>query len=186
MTPIRIVRVGILSSAAFTMLLVTSASTRSEREVRLRDDCDPASFNANRPGTCVINGSTTLEEFNRELAEDGEVGSWKFNPDDFHVDRGEAIVLVNRGGVTHTFTKVRQFGGGFVARLNELSRNPRPAPECATVQPDGTLVATPPNATNIVVAGQKRAAGPRLGGGVHRFQCCIHPWMRSTMEVRSR
>jgi hypothetical protein len=186
MTPNRFIRIGFLSSAAFGSLLVTTARMRDGREIRLRDDCDPVTFNATRPGTCVINGGTTVDEFNRELAEDGEVGAWKFNPRDTHIDRGEGLQLVNRGGINHTFTEVRRFGGGFVARLNELSRNPVAAPECAITQPDGTLLPTPQGPTNILLRGQTRAAGPRLAPGVHRFQCGIHPWMRSVIEVRSR
>ena len=35
------------------------------------------------------------------------------------------------GGEAHTFTQLKQFGGGFVDALNQASGNPVPAPECA-------------------------------------------------------
>ena len=161
-------------------LIPTPASADSDREFRLRDDCEPVSFNAAiGPGACIGNGGTTFDEFNNELARRHTVGSWKFNPDDTDLDRDERIIVVNRGGETHTFTQVAAFGGGFVAGLNEASDNPVPAPECATMQPDGTLVPRPASPTNLFVAAHARTPGPTLRVGTTFFQCCIHPWMRS-------
>ena len=86
---------------------------------------------------------------------------------------GEAVQARNTGGETHTFTEVKEFGGGFVAILNDLSGNPVPAPECDPTSPEiGFLL---PGSTS----------DPDLEEpGVHHYQCCIHPWMRTDVIVR--
>ncbi|MEN3358759.1 MAG: hypothetical protein V7637_2741 [Mycobacteriales bacterium] len=161
------------------------AGADSSRELRARDDCDPATFNAALgAGACIGNGNTTVTEFNNELAQRGSVNAWKYDPDHRNVNRGDSVVVVNRGGETHTFTKVARFGGGFVASLNQASGNPTPAPECATMAADGSLVPTPPSATNLRVAAQTQVPAPPLATGTTLFQCCIHPWMRIQVTQR--
>jgi len=179
-------RLSTLGAVAVFSLWGSVGHSRSDREVRLRDDCDPVTFNeVLGPGGCIGDGHTTFTAFIDELTEDQSVGSWKYNPDDFHIDRDEHLVLVNRGGETHTFTRVARFGGGFVANLNALSGNDTPAPECAEVQADGTLRPRPPGPNNLFVPARSSQAGPAVApGGVIRFQCCIHPWMRTQLRVR--
>src|SRR5215831_12478213 len=72
---------------------------------------------------------------------------------------GDQTVLENKGGETHTFTRVDQFGGG-LARLNGLTGNPVPAAECAQVLPDGSLAPQPESPTNQFVEAGKTEAGP--------------------------
>jgi plastocyanin len=164
---------------------IAAPAAKSGTEIRLRDDCDPVTFNAQLgAGACVGNGGTTVDEFNAELQRRGSVNAWKYNPDNDSLDPGESLTLVNRGGETHTFTKVARFGGGFVAGLNQASGNPTPAPECATVNADGTLTPKPASATNLRVAGGTSTSGPAVGNGTTLFQCCIHPWMRVTVTRR--
>jgi hypothetical protein len=91
---------------------------------------------------------------------------------------GQTTALQNTGGETHTFTKVSNFGGGFIPPLNQLSGNPVPAPECLQ----------PANATNIFVEAGTAESGPTAGSaelpvGITNWECCIHPWMRMTIEV---
>jgi len=170
---------------------ISMSTLDGNARVRLRDDCDPVTFNAIRPGLCVGNGDTTVAEFNAELAAKHSVDEWKFNPEgSTTMDAGQVITLESRAGETHTFTKVARFGGGFSARLNQLAGVPVPAPECAKTNADGTLSPQPPSATNIFVPGGSVLAGPRTGStilpiGTHNFQCCIHPWMRVRITVRS-
>jgi hypothetical protein len=130
--------------------------------LRIRDDCDPATFNAALgPGACKGNGDTTLAKFRAELAEEGSVGAWRFNPDkEFTIDFGRTLTLESRAGETHTFTKVANFGGGFVAGLNAASGNPVPAPECAVVNADGTLSPQPASAANVFVLAGTTVSGP--------------------------
>jgi hypothetical protein len=167
--------------AAVVMLSLTAGAgaVQGDKMIRMYDDCDPASFNeAIGPGTCVGNGHTTFDEFIGELAETQDVHTWRNQPSAIKVNIGRPTVIENRGGETHTFTKVAGFGGGLVPDLNELSGNPVPAPECFNFP--GVL-------TSFVSAGGV-LSGPTAGSaqlpvGTHRFQCCIHPWMRTVIEV---
>src|SRR5262249_40931236 len=129
-----------------------------------------------------INGAETLAGFRAELAQEKSVGAWRFNPDRVETEAGVNLTLVNRGGETHTFTRVAEFGGGFVAGLNAASGNPVPRPECAQVLPNGKLAAQPPSANNIFLGHGQTASGPQIAEAEHvKFQCCIHPWMRTTI-----
>jgi len=105
--------------------------------------------------------------------------------------RGEPLVLVSRAGETHTFTRVAAFGGGFIPLLNTLSGNPTPRAECATeiVDAKGNFVPQPPSTTNRFVAAGSTQNGLTadtldLPRGTTRWQCCIHPWMRTKITVR--
>lgn len=174
----------------------------SGREIKLADDCEPASFNAAvGPGACVGEGRTTFDAFINELRATQRVEAWEFHPDDTHVDAGDAIIAVSEAGETHTFTRVAHFGGGFVKALNFLSGNPTPVRECAQQNADGSFkndpnrpdvlfAAQPPNATHHFVrsggsASTATGVGTGVPAGANLFQCCIHPWMRTEVFVRS-
>ena len=75
----------------------------------------------------------------------------------------------NKAGRLHTFTGVADFGGG---RINDPTLNfgLETAPECL----DSSATDVPPGAT-LKVNG--------LSEGNHRFQCCIHSWMRTLIKV---
>ncbi len=72
----------------------------------------------------------------------------------------------NAGGRPHTFTEVANFGGGKVPDLNE---GLEVAPEC-------------PGSVDIAPGDSIKVSG--LSVGNHRFQCCIHPWMRALIKVK--
>lgn len=157
--------------------------------IHIRDYCDPASFTAagipcNRTATPVANGTITLSGFGAELGADKSVGAWRFAPDRAKAEEGANLALENLGGETHTFTRVKEFGGGFVAGLNAASGNPTPAPECAKVV-NGNLVPQAPSADNVFLPGNSNATGPQVREGeTAKFQCCIHPWMRITINAK--
>jgi hypothetical protein len=188
-------RIAIRSAALLgvsLLLALGSARANDERKIVMYDDCNQADYDARfGPGFCVGHGNTTFAEFASELVATGEVTAWKFKHQNqgSHVDGPGLLIIPNEGGLLHTFTRVEQFGGGFNAAFNRFSNNPVPAPECAFVRPDGSLGAVPPNATNLFIAQDQLgflATGPgsHLPAGTHHFQCCIHPWMRVTVEVR--
>jgi hypothetical protein len=171
----------------------------------MRDACDPASFNAAvGPGTCVSgnHGNTLFSDFIGELQSDHIAGAWRFNPllnateGHFSLARldlreGDQTTIQNAGGETHTFTRVNKYEGGFISPLNGLSGNPDPAPECAQVLPDGTLVPQPESDTNQFVEAGKTEAGPTAGSsalslGTSRWECCVHPWMRMIVVVHEK
>lgn len=156
---------------------LASGSGSGTKVIDLRDDCDSVSFNAELgAGTCIRRGSVTFDEFLAELREKRDVGSWKNNPDRFDAKLGTLLDVVNIGGEGHSFTRVVRFGGGFVPLLNTLSGNTTVAPECAN----------PATVTVVPAGGHQhiRTGGTGLAAGTYRFQCCIHPWMRTTATIK--
>jgi hypothetical protein len=169
--------------AVSLMVAATSLAGRGERTVRIVDACDPASFNAVLgDGACVGDGMVTFGDFIATLERTQTHPRWRFLPEHTSVPASTALVAENSGGEAHTFTEVAEFGGGFVDELNHLSGNPVPVPECAVTLPGGILIPAPAAlATFVPAGGSLTTAG--LAAGVHRFLCCIHPWMRT--EVTS-
>ena len=171
-------RVFINFAAAVCIALAgagAAASAAGIRTVAIMDQCDPATFDAAvGPGTCVGNaGGVPFDMFIAEVAKTQQAGAWHFAPGVVRMSDGEALQARNNGGETHTFTEVAQFGGGLVDILNQLSGNPVPAPEC---NPGNREI-------QFVPPGGK--TDPDLEEpGVHHYQCCIHPWMRTDIIVR--
>ena len=189
MFPHRLVRAG-FGAVLLATVLTMSGDASGMREIRMLDDCEQFSFNAVLGRrACVGEGDTTFQEFNAELAANQKVGAWRFNPSDTDVENGEQLFLRSRAGETHTFTKVAAFGGGFVPPLNAASGNPVPRPECAQVLPGGGLAPRPDSPTNLFVFAFEHRFGPTAGTpqlptGETKWQCCIHPWMRTTINTK--
>lgn len=184
----RKVHVYAVLAGFLTITGVIVAARSSPQVFRVRDDCDPATFNAAGFGQICnpnFNGDTTFAEFIAELTEDQQIGSWRFNPDSVGLDRGQGTAFESRAGEFHTFTRVAAFGGGILPGLNDLSGAGATVPECGV---PGTL-ALPPSATHIFVRDGATFDGPTAGSsalprGTTKWQCCIHPWMRSEVKVR--
>ena len=188
-------RVAVLGLACFVLLSSSALAQSNPFTIGIRDACDPGTFSspikAAGPGTCKpgTHGTTKFQDFIAELQSDHIAGAWRFNPllnatsgtfqlVTVSLSSGQTTALQNTGGETHTFTKVATFGGGFVPPLNALSGNPVPAPECLQSEND----------TNIFVEAGTTESGPTAGTaqlpvGVTTWQCCVHPWMRMTIEV---
>ncbi len=155
----------------------------SQVTVHLWDYCDPATFNvALGPGTCnrdTTTGAITVTGFLGEVTSDKSAGAWRFSPAEIKTKHEKvAFALQNVGGETHTFTRVKKFGGGFVDALNQASGNPVPAPECAQMV-NGVLTPQAPGADNLFIpAGGTATASTHRREEATRYQCCIHPWMR--------
>jgi plastocyanin len=145
--------------------------------VAVNDACDPVTFNAAiGPGTCVGTGTVTFSAFIAELTATHQVATWNFSPSSLTIEKGDSLVVTNRGGETHTFTEVSQFGFGIVPILNMLtfgSTGP-PLAEFATA----TFLA--PGQTQVIRTTAKK---PRLTIGTHLFECAIHPWMQAKVVV---
>lgn len=144
------------------------------------DECDPATFNLPSnvgPDFCknvALGYTTTFSKLLAEAASGSPDRNWDFEPDTLTVDQGTPIIAVNQGGEPHTFTEVAQFGGGFVPPLNGGAAA---APECAAGFSSVAVART-----RILQGSQLQVTG--LAKGEHRFQCCIHPWMHTTIEVK--
>ena len=161
-------------AACFALLVGAIAYAANVRTVSLNDQCDPATFNAAvGPGSCTgHNAGVPFDVFLNQVGTTGQAGAWHIAPGVVALHDGEAVQARNTGGETHTFTEVQQFGGGFVDFLNQLSGNPVAAPECNPANPEINFVA-PGGQTNPDVEEP----------GVHHYQCCIHPWMRTDVIV---
>src|SRR5437763_12512241 len=124
------VAIAMIPFAAAVVVVATSKPT----VIRMQGPCDPASFNAAvGPGTCIGNGTITFDHFIKELTNSQKAGSWHFDPSAGALEPGTVLSLENRAGEVHTFTKVKEFGGGFIPFLNPVSGAQVPAPECALV-----------------------------------------------------
>ena len=77
-----------------------------------------------------------------------------------------------RGRTPHSFTRVANFGGGILPILNTREDTRVPAPECLTDA--GTVQIAPAGGS---------ATHTFSGVGEQRYQCCFHPWMRTTVQV---
>jgi plastocyanin len=171
-------RVTLALLPALLVLAGCDSTTGATGVVQLRDDCDPATFNAALgAGACQhSSGSTgiTLSAFNAELAANHTVAAWKIVPATLDTREGARLAVVNTGGETHTYTEVDEFGGGVVPALNQASGNTTVAPECLNAAEfDSSTVRSGQTVQHTFDA-----------RGTEKYQCCIHPWMRQTVIVR--
>ena len=166
------------TAVALLSLTVGAGAVQGDKKVRLYDDCEPVSFNEalGDPNACIGNGRTTFDAFIAELSATQDVKTWRFQPTQMHLNIGRPLQVENRGGEVHTFTRVANFGGGLVPILNDLAGVPELAPECFNF---ATLVFLPAGA----VEEGPTAGTSDLPVGLSNFQCCIHPWMRTVVEV---
>ncbi|MGH9714546.1 MAG: cupredoxin domain-containing protein [Candidatus Acidiferrales bacterium] len=184
-----VVGIAGLGLSATILARADKSETPGVLQIRMRDYCDPPTFNdpsAAGPGTCIGTGLMPFGVFIHELGQDKSVGEWRFNPDAIQVEEGTTLSLENLGGELHTLTRVEKFGGGFVAPLNGLSGNPVPAPECAKVLPDGSLVPQPESPDNQFVEAGTTEQGPTIGEHEKqiKYMCCVHPWMRLVVNPK--
>jgi plastocyanin len=147
-------------------------------EIHSEDRCDPVTFGA----LCNPNfhGTTTLDQFNTELDATQRVAAWEYGGGQGRIRLGQSLQVDNKGGETHTFTVVANFGGGRVPPLNDRSGNTVVAPECVAGA-NATNVDIKSGAGISVTTGASGAIKTR---GTFKVQCCIHPWMRTTVTVQ--
>jgi hypothetical protein len=169
---------GLAASLVAVAAPATTAAGDSGRvrEVRTRDDCDPATFNAVLgEGACVGDGDTTFDELIGALVADGEHPKWRNAPNRLDARTGDRVIARNTGGEAHTFTEVQAFGGGCVPDLNAIL-GLTPVPECDDPAVFGQTLVLPSQSIPV----------SSLDLGTHHFQCLIHPWMHTTVQVAPR
>ena len=163
--------------------VATAQVNSNDPDVALVDNCDPATFNAAiGPGTCAATPhkhDTTFAEFVGLLFSPlaaNIIGhpAWNFAPGYISVRAGQTVRIRNAGGEGHTFTEVTSFGGGFIPLLNGVGGPPGTVPLAQA----GACLASP-----VVVAPGNTVQIKGLSAGEHKFQCCIHPWMRAVVDV---
>jgi plastocyanin len=146
--------------------------------ITILDNCDPKDPGWAPTGGCLIKkGDVSFAEFGAFLFSPLGPGgilighpSWRNSPSYLSVDSDDKIRVVNKGGRVHTFTEVAQFGGG---RVPPLNGGLGPAGACVT-------------AGVVDLATGDRQVYKNLAPGVHRFQCCIHPWMRAVVRISDK
>jgi plastocyanin len=150
----------------------------STAQVMALDECDPATFNAALGAdfckNVALGAFTTFDDLFAEAAAGTPDAKWDFEPDTLSIKKGTAVTVVDQGGEPHTFTEVAQFGGGFVEGLNGGEPT---VPECA-----GGFATLAVAKTRILQGSHVEITG--LSKGTHRFECCIHPWMRVKVDVK--
>jgi plastocyanin len=168
--PARRIGVVVLSVLAVWIVAPGSAVAGAVRNVQIMDRCDPASFNAMFGDVCSLrNSGVPVEQFlARVNPRDGGHSAWRFSPGQMSLRPGQTLQLNNRGGETHTFTEVVDFGTGIVPPLNDAL-------------PPGTPPAQPIGDLRFIGPGEQLDLSA-LPAGAHRFECLIHPWMRATIR----
>jgi plastocyanin len=169
---------GWLMFAGATLALAQESQPHLSQVVAL-DECDPVTFNeALGPGFCknvALGYSTTLADLFSEAQSGHPDPKWDFEPDILKIKQGTPLSVVDQGGEPHTFTEVAHFGGGFITGLNGPGE--KTVPECA-----GGFGKVKVARTRILQGSNVQIT--ELSKGEHRFQCCIHPWMRMKVEVK--
>jgi len=166
---------------SFVSAAVAQESQPGLVQVVALDECDPATFNAvlgldfcKNVALAALGYTTTFNDFFALAAAGTPDPGWDFEPDVVRIKKGTTLSVVDQGGEPHTFTEVAKFGGGFIEPLNAGEPT---VPECVG------------GFKNIAVARTRILQGShlditQLSKGTHRFECCIHPWMRMTVEVK--
>ena len=158
--------------------VATAQVDGNDSNISVMDDCLPGDPGWNPTGGCGLKphqGDVSFAEFGALLTSPLTIPpngflighpSWRNEPSHVTVKAGKTVHVSNRGGRGHTFTEVTDFGGGIIPPLNiGLS----PAPQCTQ-----GAIPLAPGATVTLTS---------LAPGLHKFQCCIHPWMRATIRV---
>jgi plastocyanin len=149
-------------------------------EIHTEDDCSPAADSGwGTRCNSNFNGHTTFPQFQAILAATKTVPAWEYGGGQGQVSSGQSLTVDNRGGETHTFTVVANFGGGRVPANNTASGNPIPAPECVNGPTPTNVDIASGNSLNVTTG-----ANGLLKPGTYKVQCCLHPWMRTTVVVK--
>jgi plastocyanin len=178
MTRISIVKLGLVLCGLLFAGATQLEDPPSTAQVVALDECDPATFNAAiGPDFCknvALGASTTFSDLFAKAANGTPDPNWDFEPDTICITKGTILSVVDQGGEPHTFTEVAKFGGGFITPLNGGEEM---APECS-----GGFSNVAVAKTRILQGSTSQVTG--LSKGEHLFQCCIHPWMRTTVTVK--
>lgn len=196
MSPGRLILITVVASLSLAAILALAmsgggSSRASSSVVEVEDECEPATFNTvglalfGIPDLCLsdFNGDVSLGRMLDALIEGGH-GAWSFDPDSIEIEEGETLTATNVGGEFHTFTDVTAtgFGGGCIPELN-LPLGLTPLPQCADGNTNGTPDAFETSGLTPGGTPGDTLTVTGLGEGTHLFECLIHPWMRTAVEV---
>ena len=143
------------------------AAADGPRRISVLDDCDPTDPGWTPTGGCfLLDGQVTFAQF-FAAAPIGHP-AWRNDPSYMKIKADKNVQVINNGGRDHTFTAVADFGGGIVFPLNLPGQ--ATVPECGNF---GSSLLTPGAELRL----------EDLQPGIHKYQCCFHPWMRAEIRV---
>lgn len=170
-------------------LALTPAAASASGGIEVQDRCEEASFNAagidcHRPAGDG-GGDVTLDALFASLVADQENGKWRFKGEKVTSREGQPLNIdMTRGGEAHTVTEVPAFGLGCIPDLNAVvfpGQDPFAVPDDICTNP---ATFTPGIFGGDLIAPGLSFTKVGLSKGTHRFQCMIHPWMKTTVTVR--
>ena len=158
------------------------------KQIKIRDDCDPATFNNIGLGNiCIGDGQTTFAKFANQVMTRGRAPQWRFSPDKVHIRLGDSFTAKNDGGEVHSFTEVDRVGPSVIPQVNDLLHMHGAQPNAACSTGFAILNADPahnnPQRSTFVLPGQSFTDTPDAAG-TELYQCCIHPWMQAVVTIR--
>jgi plastocyanin len=187
---------ALFGTALLTIAVAPTALASDDNRVAkitMRDRCDPTTFNAVLgPGSCVPHGDgvVTFDRFfgflathSRQVFKEENALGWRFTPDKTEIKAGGALNVRNVGGEVHTFTEVTDVGFqdlGCIQAVNQVLFGP------ATTAVSGLCPAPNVLPGILVFPGQPPVTVAENEAGVEKYQCMIHPWMRTTIKVEGR
>src|SRR2546426_9780481 len=122
MKPSRFTLVIMGLAASMPFPLPAAAHDDHAAMVVIRDDCAPGDPGWAPTGGCLRKeGDVSFAEFGAELssplAPTSLVGhqAWRMDPPYVEIQADDDLMVRNRGGRVHTFTEVRNFGGGKIS-----------------------------------------------------------------------
>jgi hypothetical protein len=152
-------------------LQVRAAAGASTRQVSMMDACDSSFNDFLHMPVCARDHGVYFLDFIAQLQDHQSAGAWHNAPSQTEAWLGDSLIAVNKGGELHSFTRVPDFGGGINPTLNQLAGG---LTEIQACMDEKTYV--PPGGTDTETLDQV---------GELKFQCCIHPWMKTTVMVKS-
>jgi plastocyanin len=169
---------GAAAAASLVLVAPVANAAPQVKTMRLLDQCDKPSWDVGFPGLCTVSaGSVTLERFRADLAKGGN-NNWWINNRNETINSGDSLQVLNQGGIVHSFTEVQAYGQGIVPEWNTAIKETGQA-----ITVNGLPVLQDPAAfTTFVPSGTSKDVVPTKG--VHKYQCIIHPWMRTVVTVQ--
>jgi hypothetical protein len=159
---------------AAVFLTLPPGASANPSEIYANDACSP-SFNEalQDPTICNRQGGMPFGVFIKQLEQNKRAGAWRFSAPHVNLRLDDFLTIENRGGETHTFTQVSQFGGGgIVDEINEIL--------FGTLNPPTFFIGP----FDFIAPGEELTwFGGAMGAGTHLFICAIHPWMEETVVV---
>ena len=189
-----LLRGGTTVAICLAVLIAPASAMASDRDdhrvkqIRIVDDCDPATFNSIGLGNiCAGDGHTTFAQFANQVMTLGRAPKWHFSPDTVHIQLGDSFNATNHGGELHSFTEVKHFGPSVIPQVNDLlhMHGAQPNAECSAgfASFNADPAHNNPQLTTFILPGQSFTDTPDKPA-TELYQCCIHPWMQAVITIR--